>query len=295
VVLIIFGSATAQKLSNEELVIKLVIERDTEYFSNGSYDAWESLWEHSSTIFWAYYTPELKKEITSWDDLNSFLKEKIKKNAENPAVQADNSDYKFFVTKNTALVTFIEGTNQSTRVLIKNKGEWKLIQMTVSKSGLYKRAERIKLFRSYLGKWTIDKSTFKVGDNWPHALEGFNGCIVENDGVFLIRFTGVVKMNNNKPFVFKSEARLGFDFQTGEISAFVESIGENHYDAFGGKGELIDRELKINYYSILNPKLIDSEAVMGFNENGTIKCSDKYFDKDGNVTQTFDYILVRQL
>ncbi|WP_289053891.1 nuclear transport factor 2 family protein [Carboxylicivirga marina] len=291
--LITLGTATAQTLSKDELAIKQVIEKETEYFSNGNYDAWSSLWEHSNTIFWAYYSSDSKKELTTWDDLSSFLKETIKNNAENPPALAEKSDYSFYVNKNIALVTFLEGENKSTRVLVKNRGDWKILQMTVSNTTSYKLSESINLLRSNIGKWQIDNSTFKA-DNWNNTIVGFYGHIKENDGVFSLIFTGTVKTQDNRLLEFKSEGTIGFDFESGEISATVHSIGENYYKVFGGTGELNNRMLEISYYPILKPKVLDSNSIWVFNEDGTIGCIDKYFDKDEKVVSTFEYTLVRQ-
>jgi len=289
------ATAAAQKLSKDELAIKQLIEKETEFFSNGNYDAWSSMWEHSETIFWAYYSPTDMKEFTTWDELNVFLKERIEKYANNPVKFAPKADYKFFLNKNSAHVTFLQGKNRSSRVLVKRNGEWKIIQMTISKADEYKREESLNILKSYCGKWKLDMSTFKHSDNWKNTLEAYDADIREKDGTIIMSFKGLIKMPNNKVLQFRTESRISIDSESGEITTLIESIGTNHHKYYGGKGILDDRRMEINYFPILDPEIIDSKGIMKFKENGSIECRDEYFDKDGNVSLTFDYTLVRQL
>ena len=292
--LMVFTISVAQNYSKEELAIKKAIEKETELFYQGDYDGWSSMWEHSDPVYFGVYSSDFKMEFTNWEALSKSAKEHMTMMADNKVPLPKKKDYNFYINKNSALVTFREDGDLSSRLLIKDKGSWKMKQMTVSKEKHYANLECKKLLQKLCGNWHIDASSYKTDLDWEVTLEELNGVISESEGVFNMKFEFLVQ-ENGELARYCSEVKIGGGSLADDIPVLINNVGNNYYKAYGGKCRIADGQLHMETFPILKPERIDAKSIMRLEKDGSLYCEDKYYDKDGKPSGTMSYKLIRNL
>jgi TonB family protein len=127
---------TAQK--SEEETIRKVIESETAAITNlCDFEKWADHWWHESYTFFSLTFPKWHVGLRGWSDIAAWGKQTAADCTPNEKI-SHKYDYRYKIAGDMAFVTFLENEgNESTRVLEKRNGQWKLIQMGVIGTAVY--------------------------------------------------------------------------------------------------------------------------------------------------------------
>ncbi len=130
------SSNTAQK--SEEETIRKVIESETAAITNlCDFEKWADHWWHEPYTFFSLTFPKWHVGLRGWSDIAAWGKQTAANCTPNETI-SPKYNYRFKIADGMAFVTFLENQgNESTRVLEKRNGQWKLIQMGVIGSAAY--------------------------------------------------------------------------------------------------------------------------------------------------------------
>lgn len=142
VLLLLIGVLPALAQTNEEQVIKRVLQHETDSYHAGNYEQWAKDWAHEPYVLWVINQPDGGyRKMTGWDDLSKQMKEMIadnKNSGSRPTVQRE--DYVVRQSGTMAFFTFDQSEIspsgptprfRESRVLEKKGNDWKLIHSTV--------------------------------------------------------------------------------------------------------------------------------------------------------------------
>jgi hypothetical protein len=131
VIFIIFLSAVCVFGSTkDETAIRKVIEDETKYLVMEDFEKWSGCWIHSSQAYFSITKSFDHFELHGWEAISTHIKEQMAAPGKSEWLPK-KTDYQFRIVGNMAFVTFKEDGFASTRVLEKQKGKWKLLQMSV--------------------------------------------------------------------------------------------------------------------------------------------------------------------
>lgn len=125
-------SLLAQKdKSSEQDAIRKVIEEETTAIQLCDYERWANHWWHETYCYFSITSPGEHTGLQGWDAISEWGKNLIK-NCKPTKQNTQRDGFHFSIIGNMAFVTFLENWgNESTRVLEKRDGKWKLIRMGV--------------------------------------------------------------------------------------------------------------------------------------------------------------------
>ena len=145
----------------EQDAIRKAIEDETSALNACDYARWADHWWPETYCYFSVTSPQRHWSMHGWEEISAWAKTATT----NCTPTTDNPkkwDYKYAVNGNMAFVTFLEaGGDESTRVLEKRDGKWKLIRMGVVASSSYVALERLQRLQQLAGKWKADLSTMK--------------------------------------------------------------------------------------------------------------------------------------
>jgi hypothetical protein len=156
----------AQKSEEED--IKKVIQQETISYFHKNYDEWANTWAHDTAAYIVRAGTNGHNELIGWNAIAASYKQDI---ANMPVLEQsliepylNKTDYHIYINGNTATVTFKEGTTNpsfETRSLIKQNGNWKILNMTLINSSSYAMMQTVNMLRSLVGTWELEPGTFK--------------------------------------------------------------------------------------------------------------------------------------
>ncbi|GEM_PF-5399903 len=167
--------------------------------------------------------------------------------------------------------------------------------MTVSKEEDYANLASKQLLQKLCGNWQIDMTSYQSDMDWDFTIKEVYAIITEENNVFNMKFDFLLKLENGELARFCSQAMFGGNSLADEIPVILNSVGDNYYKAYGGKCRIADNQLHMEVFSILKPDLVDGVSIMTLNDDGSVSNEDKYYDKDGNVSGTVSYKMIRKL
>lgn len=176
----------AQDLSKTEKAIKQVIEDETHQINQNNYEGWAAHWVHDGNAYLSVAGPDFHMEMLSWETISKWAKKEM---ADRPvqAYDQQKSNYKFTINGEMAYVTFMEDGSQSTRVLIKKDGSWKIIRVDVVLSSAYKQKEWLKGFESSVGTWNAKAGTVKNSNAFQMKMKDITYCTKISGHNFIVK------------------------------------------------------------------------------------------------------------
>ncbi|MBK3515731.1 hypothetical protein [Carboxylicivirga marina] len=292
VLLMLVAPAIMAQLSKDEAAIKEVIENETKYFMQRDFDKWQSTWAQTPTIYWSVVGPNMHMEHTSWEALSAMVKENYKNNPEPIAKFPEKQDYKFQVGKSSALVTFKEGDDSGTRLLIKDGNTWKIMQMTVVKAAAFKKQSDMNLLSWALGTWNMDASQSSVDMPWADSVAKQSCHFIKTPTGFKIKSVFTNNQNDGQWHMWEVK-ELNIDQNKNFLPVFVKAGGGNWLDAAIGKATFKDGQLHISYHVVDKPDWAARKEVYTFDNKGSITLEGTFFGEDGQKDNTYKYVFRR--
>jgi hypothetical protein len=150
----------AQDYSKTEKAIISVIEDETHQINQNNYDGWAAHWIQNENSYLSVAGPDNHMEMLGWETISKWAK----KTTENTPVRENDqkkSGYQFTLGEDMAYVTFMEDGNQSTRVLMKDGKDWKIIRVDVVISSAYRDKKWRENFEESVGTWKAVEGSVK--------------------------------------------------------------------------------------------------------------------------------------
>lgn len=121
--------------------IRKLLEEETIYFYARDYENWATCWSHQEDVFFSYVSKMDYTIKKGWEALSQHMRDYMQDNPDPHQPPIERSDYVFHLQGNLAWVYFKnregEATGQHQRVLRKENGNWKIINMTGIDEGSY--------------------------------------------------------------------------------------------------------------------------------------------------------------
>lgn len=292
VLLLLVSPAIMAQLSKDEAAIKQVIENETKYFMQRDFDGWQSTWAQTPTLYWLVVAPNMHMEHTSWEALSAMVKEDYKNNPEPITKYPEKRDFKFQVSKNSALVTFKEGDDSGTRVLIKDGKAWKITQMTVVKTPAFKKRSDLNWLSWALGTWNMDASQSFVDMPWADSVAKQSCHFIKTSTGFKIKSVFTNNHNDGQWQMWEVK-ELNVDQHNNFLPVFIKAGGGNWLDAAIGKATFKDGKLHISYHMVDKPAREARAEVYTFDNKGSITLEGTFFSEDGQKDNTYKYVFKR--
>ncbi|TRX71340.1 hypothetical protein [Carboxylicivirga sp. M1479] len=292
VLLMLISPAIMAQLSKDEAAIKQVIESETMYFMQRDFDKWQSTWMHSPIIYWAVVIPNQYMEHTSWESLSAMVKEEFKSNPQAITEYPEKGDYRFHVGKNSALVTFKEGDDSGTRMMIKDGKDWKIIQMTVVKKAEFKKEGTMGLLKWALGTWNMDASQSTVDMPWADSVAKQTCHFIKTATGFKIKSVFTNNHGDGQWHMWEVK-ELNVDQNNNFLPVFIKAGGGNWLDAAIGRAAFKDGKLHISYRIVDKPDWEARKEVYTFDNKGSITLEGTFFGEKGEKDNTYKYVFRR--
>ncbi len=146
----------------EQDAIRKVIEEETLAIQLCDYTRWAGYWWHEPSAYFSITNPDQHIGLRGWEEISAWGKN-ITANCLPADQHTRKTEYRFAINGNMAFVTFLEDQgNESTRVLEKRAGQWKLLRMGVVYTTGYAAKEQVKKLHRLAGSWTADMATLKI-------------------------------------------------------------------------------------------------------------------------------------
>jgi hypothetical protein len=278
------------QMTAEQKAIKQVIEDETKHWYAQDYDAWAASWVHSPAVYWSVTGPDTYMKQMGWDALKAFAKATWESEPASDGGTPAKTDFAFDVQGNMAFVTFKEDGNMSTRVLKKQDGKWKLLNVGVVLSKSYEVKKQKDALHALNGvweldagsvelsddKWSLDQAKFKVKQTATGAKMYMTSDWSRNDG-----FTGT----------WEDHCVVASDTEAGKYGFMVNTTGP--YGSSVITGELY---FKDEYIAFKGHKLGADNVVkqkFALKDDNHLKVHNKYMDADGNVEWEMSFVLVK--
>ncbi|WP_430817824.1 hypothetical protein [Carboxylicivirga sp. RSCT41] len=292
VLLMLVSPAIMAQMSKDEAEVKKVIDDETSYFMQRDYDGWQSTWAHQSPIYWAVATPNQYMEQTSWESLSQMMKTMFSNNPEPIKEFASKTDFKFQMGKDLALVTFKEGDDSGTRVLIKDGKQWKIIQMTVVKKAEYEKVDNLGLLNWAVGTWNMDASLSSVDMPWADEVAKQSCHILKTPTGYKVKSLFTNNQGDGQWHMWEVK-ELNIDGMNNFLPVFVKAGGGNWLQAAIGKAVFKDGQLHISYHVVDKPDREARNEVYTFDPKGSITLEGTFFGEDGEKDNTYKYVFKR--
>ncbi len=127
----------------EQAAINKVLDAETYYFEKRNYEAWADTWSHKDDVLHSFSSKDGYTLAEGWDALSQFMLDFFKQYPEpQPSPVLERSNFVYHIHNNIAWVFFdskettSEGRHQ--RILRKENGAWKLVNMTGIDEGSFR-------------------------------------------------------------------------------------------------------------------------------------------------------------
>ncbi len=157
------ASITANAQKADEEAIKKVVQQETSTFFHKNYDGWADTWAHDSADYILRAGTYGYSEMKGWNSISTQYKQNIQNmTAMDDAEIApflNKKDYRFYINGNVATVSFEEGDHNPSmeiRTLVKQNGNWKMLNMTVIDNASYAMQDVISNMKAMSGKWELE-------------------------------------------------------------------------------------------------------------------------------------------
>ena len=249
------ASLLAQNMSSAEKAIKEVIENETKFYNERNYDAWASTWAHDEGVYWSVTGPELSMSTHGWEALAKEAKAYFKQNPQANPYTPKKDDYHFVVNGNMAFVTFKENGNMSSRVLVKDKGNWKLLRMDVVQTKAYEHQSNKRMLQSMAGVWKLDPATVNLNDDtWTlHALK----CKVKTTEMGMKMYVeSDWESSGGVRGIWKDDYAIAYDRSSAGYPVMLSEISPEGSSVWTGNCHFKDE------YLVIKAKPVASEGLM---------------------------------
>lgn len=293
-VLLFFAIFQVSAQKSDEAAIKKVLNEETSNYFHKNYDEWAKTWAHDSADFVLNAGPYHHQVISGWNAISS----QYKKDIEGLPVRSDaeiapflnKTDLDIYVDGNMATASFKEGDktpNTEMRTLVKQNGDWKILNLTWINNTSYAMQNIISNMRSFVGKWVLDgKATMELS----------NGGEL-NSAEFELKETpiGMEQLSN---FIVTSKTGQSFapptaheyfvpDYNTGTISYTV--VRQNRFgQTFTQTGSITSDKMNSFTVTVMNPDMKDvkqSEFTVTLKDGKWHQVGES-FDENGKQTST---------
>ncbi|MDX1407026.1 MAG: hypothetical protein R3330_02805, partial [Saprospiraceae bacterium] len=228
------ASLFAQKMSSAEKAIKEVIENETKFYNARNFDAWANTWVHAPGIYWSVTGPETSMSAQGWDALAQQARDYFKQNPEPNTYTPNKTDYQFMVEGNMAFVTFMENGNMSTRVLTKDKGDWRLMRMGVVLTGAYDHFNQKRTLQRLVGTWKLDPATVQLNDDsW--TLHGLKCKVKQTDMGMWMYVSSEWSNNQGMHGIWKDEYMIAYDNASQSYGVMLNGVSPESSSVWSGK------------------------------------------------------------
>lgn len=285
----------AQK--SEEDAIKKVIQLETFSFFHKNYETWANMWAHDSAAFVTWSGTTEHTQLIGWNAIATRFKQEINNMAApDEALIApflNKTDYRFFISGNTAIVTFKEGITDptfQTRSLVKQNGSWKILSSTLVVNRSYRLMETVGLLRNVIGTWELDPGGPKIKTSDGVEVKNIRSEIAETANGFMMVSTGTLVSANGNVVNIPQETEFFIpDYNLMEVVCL--DILKNEYGQTStspGKLKLNnDGSFTVRYMYAQKPTATKYEYTVKL-EGGKWHQSTKWFAIDGRQTESFD-------
>ena len=137
----------AQKDSKDITAIKQVIEKETKAFFEIDYSTWQAQWVHAPYSFWSFSDTTDVNYFSGWEEINKGF-EQYFKTSKPTSANIERTWQSIEVFGNAAFARFTQKISEEditrapqaeVRFLIKEKGAWKIANVTVIRKSMRAR------------------------------------------------------------------------------------------------------------------------------------------------------------
>ena len=140
-----FSTFTRQQNLDREVTeqaIEQLLEEETRYFYVRDFEKWADCWSHQDDVFFSFSSKESFVVKKGWEEVSEHIRNYMRDNPDPHLPPIDRSNFVFHLQGDLAWVYFdnVEGGETSgrhQRVLRKENGKWKMINMTGIDEGSY--------------------------------------------------------------------------------------------------------------------------------------------------------------
>ncbi len=287
---------TTISAQSEEDTIREVIESETYSISHCDYEGWAARWWPENYTYFSVTAPSWHLGLNGWEEISAWAKNLTDGCDPALAQTQPKYDYQFAINGNMAFVTFLEDAgNESTRVLEKRDGEWRLIRMGLILTDNYHQVERQQELAQFAGHWLADMSTLKMEplpESWEVQSFQFTNEVTPS-GIRLVHersWTDPVGQ-----FDYRREMTVVTASGSEEFGHFVSgssSDGWSHYNhgtsSLEEDGTLVSIPLKPNSGQP------DETGWLRLTENGQLQLEVETYDDEGEVNFRFSVLMNKQ-
>ncbi len=244
----------------EEEAVRKVIESETAAINLCDFDKWADHWWHEPYAFWSITWPNQHVGLSGWNDIAAWGKRTTADCTPNET-PVKKYDYKYKISGAMAFVTFLEGQgNESTRVLEKRNGQWKLIRMGVIGTPTYKGLAQRQEMARMAGHWQADLSSLNYEIPVQFEVTELTlECQPTASGMTITANWRRRQAGNSWGNTSKEE--VAYDVNSGEMGAFVVGNWTGGFSSTNlGKATYEDGVLKIKSTPI-------SDSSGGYDQN----------------------------
>lgn len=283
-------------LTADQAAIKKTIEAETAAIQACDLATFSDQWWHEDYCYFSVTTPTFHWGFYGWDEIGAWAKEQVANCDPANAPGSRKYDYRYTINGNMAFVTFLEDAgNESTRVLEKRDGRWKLIRMGVIATTGFDAQEKQHQLARFEGTWKGDLSTFTVdppATDWELLAFQFKNESTPS-GIRLLHQRDW--KNANGSWVYTRRMELASGSGQEEMGLFVaghNTDGWTHYNQ-GTATLMADGTLMQKTKRTGQDKLSET-AWLSIGEDGRLHIKVEMYDEDGAVDGTFMIAMDRQ-
>jgi hypothetical protein len=156
-------SVAAQNNKKDEAAIKKVLQQETSTYFHKDYNGWSSCWLHDTAASVVRAGANGYEQLSGWNAIATEYKSDIEslrtRSDEEIAPFLNKTGYNIYINGNVATVSFKEGdkaTNTEMRTLVKQDGEWKILNFTMIREASYTMQNIMNTMNGLVGKWELD-------------------------------------------------------------------------------------------------------------------------------------------
>jgi hypothetical protein len=300
--LIIFRPAFSQKNSNEEDVIKKVIEQETRAFYESNIEKWADAWAHEPTTYIVFAGPGSSIELLGWEKIlkeyKGYMQNLPPIDEEQFKINQRKYDYQFKINGNIASVTFKESKGDfATRVLEKQNGHWKIVGDISISSVSYAFKESVNKLNVFIGKWKIEPGSLKI----EPAITGFE---VKKYDLEVRETENGIEMITDQSSTYNGKSNVSpitheqilTDYTDNEFKYLSLSKDESGLSTIITGSATLDTAgtilIKQTFHD--KPSATQTTNSIRVDKDGLINGVSRSYNSDGTVTSTVTYKLRRQ-
>lgn len=284
----------SQASTSEQDAIRKAIEDETAAINACDYARWADHWWPETYCYFSVTWPKGHWSMQGWEEISAWGKTATTNCT--PSPNRKKEGFKYAINGNMAFVTFLEDEgNESTRVLEKRNGRWKLIRMGVIASVAYTAMERLDQLHKFAGKWEADLSTFK-NDPPPNGWEitGFEFENLPTETGITLKHRRDWKDTNGAHYYLRNGevARRSSGEEMGLFVSQSDSFGWSEYNF--GSVSLSKEGVMTALTKKANSDKLDETARFTLNPDGRLNLTVEVYDDLGKVVFKFSVEMKKQ-